>query len=90
MIESGCIGYTGVDGMLELAPGHRRKILERDNGGESLPPDEIAVSDGPKQAIYNALVAILDPEDGYCPGADGSAIRTRWRSLACSHSVLIN
>ena len=61
MIESGRIGYTGVHGTPELRQAIVEKF-ERDNG-LTFAADEIAVSDGSKQVIYNALVAILDPGD---------------------------
>ncbi len=53
--------YTKSSGILELREGICEK-LKKDNG-LSYSPDEIVVSNGGKQALFNALGAILNPED---------------------------
>ncbi len=53
--------YTKSSGILELRRGISEK-LKRDNGLD-YSPDEIVVSNGGKQALFNALGAILNPDD---------------------------
>ncbi len=60
-IAAGRTRYTAVDGIPELKEAVRHKFL-RDNRLE-FAQDEVSVSAGGKQAIYNALVASLDPGD---------------------------
>ncbi len=60
-IRAGKTKYTQVDGTPEL----KQAIIEkfhRDNGLE-FEPDQILVSNGAKQSLYNLLVALLDPDD---------------------------
>jgi aspartate aminotransferase len=53
--------YTTVDGIGELKQAICRKF-ERENG-LTYKPDQISVSNGGKQVIYNAFQATLDPGD---------------------------
>ncbi len=53
--------YTKSSGIFELREGICEK-LRKDNG-LSYSPDEIVVSNGGKQALFNALGAILNPDD---------------------------
>ncbi len=53
--------YTNVDGIPELKSAVARKF-KRDNGIEAK-PDEIMISSGGKQIIFNALLATLNPGD---------------------------
>ena len=53
--------YTKSSGIVELREGICEK-LKKDNG-ISYSPDEIVVSNGGKQALYNTLGAILNPND---------------------------
>lgn len=53
--------YTPVMGILELRQAICQK-LQRDNG-LTYNPNQILVSNGAKHSIYNALQAILNPED---------------------------
>ena len=53
--------YTKSNGIVELREGICEK-LKKDNGISYL-SDEIVVSNGGKQALYNALGAILNPND---------------------------
>ncbi|MBE7210154.1 MAG: pyridoxal phosphate-dependent aminotransferase [Gluconacetobacter diazotrophicus] len=60
-IEAGETKYTDVSG----TPALRRAVSERFrlDSGLDYAPDEIVVSTGGKQVIYNAMVATLDPGD---------------------------
>lgn len=60
-IEQGFSKYTPVAGTLELRKAIARK-LEQDNGVQYT-PDQIVVSNGGKQALYNAFMALVDPGD---------------------------
>jgi len=53
--------YTAVDGIPELKQAICAKF-ERENG-LSYQPNQISVSNGGKQVLYNALVATLNPGD---------------------------
>jgi aspartate aminotransferase len=53
--------YTNVDGIPELKSAVARKF-KRDNGIEAK-PEEIMISSGGKQIIFNALLATLNPGD---------------------------
>jgi len=53
--------YTNVDGIPELKAAVARKF-KRDNGIEAR-PEEIMISAGGKQIIFNALLATLNPGD---------------------------
>jgi aspartate aminotransferase len=60
-IEAGRTKYTAVDGTPELKKAICAKFA-RENG-LSYAPDQITVSSGGKQVLYNALVATLNPGD---------------------------
>ncbi len=60
-IRSGFTKYTATPGIVELREAIAAK-LGRENGVEAA-ADQIVVTCGAKQAIYNALMAILDPGD---------------------------
>ncbi|SLN52160.1 Aspartate aminotransferase [Roseivivax jejudonensis] len=60
-IERGETKYTAPDGIPELKEAIRAKFA-RDNGLDYR-PEEISVSTGGKQVLYNALIATLNPGD---------------------------
>ncbi len=60
-IHAGRTKYTSVDGIVELRSAICDKF-RRDNGIE-YSPDQILVSSGAKQSIYNAAAALLGPGD---------------------------
>ena len=60
-IESGFTRYPPVPGIPELRAAIAKK-LERDNGVD-YKANQIVVSNGAKQSIYNALMVLLDPGD---------------------------
>ncbi len=60
-IVEGKTKYPPLTGIPELREAICRK-LERENGLRYA-PDEVIVSNGGKQVVYNALAATLDPED---------------------------
>ncbi|ARS52595.1 pyridoxal phosphate-dependent aminotransferase [Kushneria konosiri] len=60
-IDEGQTRYTDVDGTLELKQAIVAKF-ERDNGLH-YSTDQISVGTGGKQVIFNALFALIDPED---------------------------
>ena len=60
-IVEGKTKYPPLSGIPELREAICRK-LERENGLRYA-PDQVIVSNGGKQVIYNALAATLDPED---------------------------
>ena len=60
-IIEGKTKYPPLTGIPELREAVCRK-LERENGLRYA-PDEVLVSNGGKQVVYNALAATLDPED---------------------------
>lgn len=60
-IEQGKTKYTAPDGITELKAAICRKF-ERDNGLRFI-PDQVSVSTGGKQVLYNALMATLNKGD---------------------------
>lgn len=60
-IEAGHTKYTPAAGTLELRKAICEK-LRRENGLE-YKPEQIVVSNGAKQSIYNAFMVLLDPGD---------------------------
>ena len=60
-IDSGRTRYTAVDGIAELKAAIAAKFA-RDND-LAYAPEQIIVSTGGKQVLYNALMATLDPGD---------------------------
>ena len=60
-IRSGFTRYTNVDGMVELKDAIIAKF-KRDNG-ISYERNQVLVSSGAKQTIYNLCMAVLDPGD---------------------------
>lgn len=60
-MDAGATKYTALDGTPELKAAIRAKF-SRDNGLE-FTQDEITVSAGAKQIIFNAMMATLDPGD---------------------------
>jgi aspartate aminotransferase len=60
-ISDGFTKYTAVDGILELKEAIQQKFSIDNNLHYDL--DEIIVSSGAKQSIFNALSAILNPQD---------------------------
>jgi len=60
-IEQGFTRYTPAAGTLELRKAICAKLL-RDNGLE-YKPEQIVVSNGGKQSLYNAFQVLLDPGD---------------------------
>jgi len=60
-IEAGKTKYTAVDGIPELKQAICAKF-KRDNGLDYT-PDQVSVSSGGKQVLYNALMATLNPGD---------------------------
>ncbi|WP_027459459.1 pyridoxal phosphate-dependent aminotransferase [Deinococcus murrayi] len=60
-IEAGHTRYTPVSGLPELREAVSAKFA-RENGLE-YPPDAVTVTSGGKQALFNALFALLDPGD---------------------------
>ncbi len=60
-IEAGATRYTPIDGTAELKAAVRRKF-QRDNGLD-FDPDQILVSSGGKQSLFNLCIALLDAGD---------------------------
>jgi len=60
-IAAGKTKYTAVQGIIELRETISAK-LERENGLK-YSPDQVTVSTGGKQALFNAFLAFLDPGD---------------------------
>jgi aspartate aminotransferase len=60
-LRSGKTKYTEVQGILELREAICAK-LHRENGIECA-PDQVTVTTGGKQALYNAFMALLNPGD---------------------------
>lgn len=60
-IDSNFTKYTNSSGIKELRVGIVKK-LQKDNGLSYL-PDQIIVSNGGKQALFNTFGAILEPDD---------------------------
>jgi aspartate aminotransferase len=60
-IESGRTRYTPVAGTPELRALIARKLKEEN--GLAVTPSQVVVSAGAKQAIYHALLALVDPGD---------------------------
>jgi aspartate aminotransferase len=60
-MRAGATKYTALDGAPELKAAIRAKF-KRDNGLE-FAQDEITVSAGAKQVLFNAMMATLDPGD---------------------------
>ncbi len=60
-LDDGYTKYTPVNGLLELREAIVRK-LSRENGLQYT-PNQIVVSNGAKQSVYNLCMAFLDPGD---------------------------
>src|SRR5579883_1313688 len=60
-LERGETKYAAVEGIEKLRIAIARK-LERENG-LSYSPDQIQVSGGAKQALYNVIMALINPGD---------------------------
>jgi aspartate aminotransferase len=60
-IAGGFTRYTATAGIAELRAAIADKL--REDNGLDYRPDQVVVSNGAKQAIYNALMVILDPGD---------------------------
>lgn len=60
-IREGKTRYTAVEGILELRKAIAQKLLRENQ--LSYQPEQILVSNGAKQSIYNAMQALLDPSD---------------------------
>ncbi|TCU69257.1 aminotransferase class I and II [Bradyrhizobium sp. R2.2-H] len=60
-MHAGATKYTALDGTPALKSAIRAKF-HRDNGLD-FAQDEITVSSGAKQVLYNAMMATLDPGD---------------------------
>ncbi|WP_069299481.1 pyridoxal phosphate-dependent aminotransferase [Neptunicoccus sediminis] len=60
-IDAGKTKYTAPDGIIELKQAVCAKF-KRDNGLEYT-PDQVSISSGGKQVLYNALMATLNPGD---------------------------
>ena len=60
-IAEGFTRYTAVAGIAELRSAIATKLRE-DNGLEYR-PEQVVVSNGAKQSVYNALMVLLDPGD---------------------------
>ncbi|GEM46981.1 pyridoxal phosphate-dependent aminotransferase [Deinococcus cellulosilyticus] len=60
-IRSGKTKYTPVNGIFELREVISEKLL-RENG-LTYTPEQVTVTSGGKQALFNALVALIDPGD---------------------------
>jgi aspartate aminotransferase len=60
-IRAGKTKYTNLDGTPELKAAIAAKFKQDNNLDYA--PDEITVSTGAKQVIYNAMMASLDPDD---------------------------
>ncbi|MFQ6135866.1 MAG: pyridoxal phosphate-dependent aminotransferase [Candidatus Hydrothermarchaeales archaeon] len=61
-VDDGFIYYTPTEGIIELREAISEK-LERDNKIKYDPDGEIIVTPGAKQALYEAIMAITNPED---------------------------
>jgi aspartate/methionine/tyrosine aminotransferase len=61
-IDSGRTRYTDVCGTPELRAVIARKLKEEN--GLAVTPQQVVVSAGAKQALYHALMALVDPGDG--------------------------
>ncbi|MEP6647294.1 MAG: pyridoxal phosphate-dependent aminotransferase [Saprospiraceae bacterium] len=60
-LDEGYTKYTPVNGLLELREAIVRK-LSRENGLQYT-PNQIVVSNGAKQSVYNLCMSLLDPGD---------------------------
>ncbi|WP_034345639.1 pyridoxal phosphate-dependent aminotransferase [Deinococcus misasensis] len=60
-IQEGKTKYTPVNGIFELRETISEK-LQRENG-LTYSPEQVTVTSGGKQAIFNALIALIDPGD---------------------------
>lgn len=60
-IQSGFTKYTPNPGIAELRAAIATKL--RDDNGLDYRPDQVVVSNGAKQSVYNALMVLLDPGD---------------------------
>ncbi|HXD80508.1 MAG TPA: aminotransferase class I/II-fold pyridoxal phosphate-dependent enzyme, partial [Candidatus Acidoferrum sp.] len=60
-IEQGFTRYTPTPGIAELREAIAKKL--KDDNGLEYKAGQVVVSNGAKQAIYNALMVLLDPGD---------------------------
>lgn len=60
-LEKGQIKYTDPRGIYELREAIAKKVGER--YGKEILPDQVVVTNGAKQALFNTFMALLDPGD---------------------------
>ena len=60
-IDEGKTRYTAPQGILEVRKAVARKLLEQD--GLRYSPEQIVMTSGAKHAIFNSLLAIINPDD---------------------------
>jgi len=60
-LEKGQIKYTDPRGIYELREAIAKKVGER--YGKEISPDQVVVTNGAKQALFNTFMALLDPGD---------------------------
>ena len=60
-IADGFTRYTATAGIAELRAAIATKL--REDNGLDYQPDQVVISNGAKQSIYNALMVLLDPGD---------------------------
>ncbi|NLJ79091.1 MAG: pyridoxal phosphate-dependent aminotransferase [Tissierellia bacterium] len=61
VIEEGLVRYTSASGIMELKDAVCQKLKKENNIEYS--PENIIISNGAKQSIYNTLMAIINPGD---------------------------
>src|SRR6187402_1553037 len=61
IVEGRAAKYTAVDGLAELKAAVSRKF--KNENGLDYKPNQIIISTGGKQVLYNALVATMNPGD---------------------------
>ncbi|AIY87080.1 MULTISPECIES: aspartate aminotransferase [unclassified Thermotoga] len=60
-LQKGEVKYTDPRGIYELREGIAKKIGERYK--KNISPDQVVVTNGAKQALFNVFMALLDPGD---------------------------
>lgn len=60
-LQKGEVKYTDPRGIYELREGIAKRIGERYK--KDISPDQVVVTNGAKQALFNAFMALLDPGD---------------------------
>ena len=86
-IDNGATRYTATQGTLELRAAIAKRATARRGRGEVIGPDEIVVSNGSKQSLFNACFCLFGPGDDVLIPTPGWTSYYEMVSLARARAV---